>query len=195
MVRAHGRRGTRWPRQAGPDSRSQGVRGAPRASLLALGLPAPGPAAGAASRECEVAPHPIDAFILAALEPRRLAPAEPVDRRKLLRRVTFDLAGLPPTPEEVEQFVRDPDPSAYEKLVDRLLASPRYGERWGRGATYGETDEIGFKAAVDRTSVNDLHATMLHLLGIDHQRLTYFHNGRSYRLTDVAGTILTKILA
>jgi hypothetical protein len=63
------------------------------------------------------------------------------------------------------------------------------------GASYGETDEIGFKAAVDRTSVNDLHATMLHLLGIDHRRLTYFHNGRSFRLTDVAGNVLTKILA
>jgi hypothetical protein len=63
------------------------------------------------------------------------------------------------------------------------------------GASYGETDEIGLKAAVDRTSVNDLHATMLHLLGIDHRRLTYFHNGRSYRLTDVAGNVLTKILA
>jgi hypothetical protein len=63
------------------------------------------------------------------------------------------------------------------------------------GTSYGETDEIGFKAAVDRTSVNDLHATMLHLLGIDHRKLTYFHNGRSYRLTDVAGNIVTKILA
>jgi hypothetical protein len=63
------------------------------------------------------------------------------------------------------------------------------------GVSYGETDEVGYKAAVDRTSINDLHATMLHLLGIDHKRLTYFHNGRSYRLTDVAGNILTKILA
>lgn len=64
-----------------------------------------------------------------------------------------------------------------------------------KGMSYGETDEIGFKAAVDRVSVNDFHATMLHLLGINHKRLTYFHNGRSYRLTDVAGNILTKILA
>ena len=63
------------------------------------------------------------------------------------------------------------------------------------GVSYGETDEIGFKAAVDRVSVNDLHATMLHLMGIDHKKLTYFHNGRSYRLTDVAGNVLTKILA
>lgn len=63
------------------------------------------------------------------------------------------------------------------------------------GTSFGETDEVGYKATVDRTSVNDLHATMLHLLGIDHKRLTYFHNGRSYRLTDVAGNVLTKILA
>lgn len=65
-----------------------------------------------------------------------------------------------------------------------------------KGATsYGETDEVGFKAVVDRTSVHDLHATMLHLLGIDHKRLTYFHNGRRYRLTDVAGNVIEKILS
>jgi hypothetical protein len=63
------------------------------------------------------------------------------------------------------------------------------------GATHGETDEIGYKAAVDPVTVHDLHATMLHLLGVDHKRLTYLHNGRRYRLTDVAGNLLTKILA
>jgi hypothetical protein len=63
------------------------------------------------------------------------------------------------------------------------------------GASHGETDEIGYRAAVDPTTVHDLHATMLHLLGIDHKRLTYLHNGRRYRLTDVAGNVLTKILA
>lgn len=63
------------------------------------------------------------------------------------------------------------------------------------GASHGELDEIGFRAAVDRVSVHDLHATMLHLLGIDHKALTYFHNGRRYRLTDVAGEVLHKILA
>jgi hypothetical protein len=62
------------------------------------------------------------------------------------------------------------------------------------GVSYGETDEIGYRAAVDRVTVHDLHATMLHLLGIDHKRLTYLHNGRRYRLTDVAGNLLTKIL-
>jgi hypothetical protein len=63
------------------------------------------------------------------------------------------------------------------------------------GASYGETDEFGHKAVTDRVSVHDLHATMLHLLGIDHKQLTYFHNGRQYRLTDVAGEVLGKILA
>jgi hypothetical protein len=63
------------------------------------------------------------------------------------------------------------------------------------GASHGETDEIGYRAAVDPITVHDLHATMLHLLGIDHKRLTFLHNGRRYRLTDVAGNVLTRILA
>jgi hypothetical protein len=63
------------------------------------------------------------------------------------------------------------------------------------GTSHGETDEIGYRAAVDAVTVHDLHATMLHLLGIDHKRLTYLHNGRRYRLTDIAGNVLTKILA
>ena len=76
--------------------------------------------------------NPIDAFILAKLEDTGIRPLEAADRRALIRRVTFDLHGLPPTPEEVDAFIQDPDPRAYEKLVDRLLESPRYGERWGR---------------------------------------------------------------
>ena len=63
------------------------------------------------------------------------------------------------------------------------------------GASFGETDEFGHKAVTDRTTVHDLHATMLHLLGVDHKKLTYLHNGRQYRLTDVAGNVLTKLLA
>jgi mono/diheme cytochrome c family protein len=76
--------------------------------------------------------NPIDAFVLAKLEEKNLAPSQPADRRTLIRRVSFDLIGLPPTPEEVEAFVADPSPDAYPKLVDRLLASPHYGERWAR---------------------------------------------------------------
>ncbi len=63
------------------------------------------------------------------------------------------------------------------------------------GVSYGETDEIGYEAVENRVSVNDLHATILHLLGLDHERLTYFHNGRSYRLTDVAGEVIQEILS
>ncbi len=76
--------------------------------------------------------HPIDAFIWEKLAAAHLRPAPPADRQTLIRRVTFDLTGLPPTPEEVDAFVRDPAPDAYERLVDRLLASPNYGQRWGR---------------------------------------------------------------
>ena len=75
---------------------------------------------------------PADRFVLAKLESRNLAPNPPADRRVLIRRLTFDLIGLPPTPEEVDAFVADPAPDAYERLVDRLLDSPHYGERWAR---------------------------------------------------------------
>ncbi len=74
----------------------------------------------------------IDPFILAELEKRGFAPSAPAPRRTLIRRASFDLIGLPPSPEEVEAFVNDPAPDAYERLIDRLLASPHYGERWGR---------------------------------------------------------------
>jgi mono/diheme cytochrome c family protein len=75
---------------------------------------------------------PIDRFIFAKLAERGLKPNPPADRRSLIRRLTYDLTGLPPSPEEVEAFTKDADPKAYEKLADRLLASPRYGEQWGR---------------------------------------------------------------
>ncbi len=75
---------------------------------------------------------PVDAFLLAGLEAKGLAPAPDADRRTLIRRVTYDLIGLPPTPAEIDAFLADRRPGAYERLVDRLLASPHYGERWGR---------------------------------------------------------------
>lgn len=75
---------------------------------------------------------PIDSFILAKLKENKLTPSPEADRRTLIRRLYFDLHGLAPDPAEVDQFVSDPSPDAYEKLVDRLLASPRYGERWAR---------------------------------------------------------------
>ena len=76
--------------------------------------------------------RPIDSFLLAALEARGLSPSAPADRRTLIRRASFDLTGLPPTPEEVAAFVADTAPDAYERLIDRLLASPHYGELWAR---------------------------------------------------------------
>ncbi|HEU4754357.1 MAG TPA: DUF1549 domain-containing protein, partial [Armatimonadota bacterium] len=75
---------------------------------------------------------PIDAFILARLEAKGMRPAPPAGKRELARRVYFDLTGLPPSPEAVQAFLADRRPDAYERLVDRLLASPQYGERWAR---------------------------------------------------------------
>jgi hypothetical protein len=75
---------------------------------------------------------PVDSFVLAKLEKQRLKPAPEGDKRTLLRRISVDLTGLPPTPEEVESFEKDRSVDAYEQAVDRMLSSPRYGERWGR---------------------------------------------------------------
>ena len=76
--------------------------------------------------------NPIDRFVLHSLAEAGLSPNPPADRRTLIRRAHYDLTGLPPTAEQVEAFVADPDPEAYEKLLDTLLDSPHYGERWGR---------------------------------------------------------------
>jgi hypothetical protein len=76
--------------------------------------------------------NPIDQFILARLEKDGLAPSREADRTTLIRRVTLDLTGLPPTPAELDEFIADRKPDAYERVVKRLLASPHYGERWGR---------------------------------------------------------------
>ncbi len=93
----------------------------------------------------------IDAFILAALEENQLHHAPEADRPTLLRRLRFDLTGLPPTPDEVEAFIKDDRPDAFEKVVDRLLASPEYGERWAQHwldlARYADTDGFEFDQA------------------------------------------------
>jgi hypothetical protein len=125
------------------------------ALLAAVWIAAPAPSAGApgpkaaataplwsfAPRQVPPVPHvndpawvrsPLDSFVLARLESAGVRPAAEADRRTLVRRATFDLTGLPPSPEAVEAFVNDPDPDAYPKLIERLLASPAYGERWGR---------------------------------------------------------------
>jgi mono/diheme cytochrome c family protein len=88
--------------------------------------------------------NPIDQFILAKLRAAGLQPAPPATKETLIRRVTLDLIGLPPTPKEIDAFLADTSPQAYERLIDRLLASPHYGERWGRHwldlARFAETD-------------------------------------------------------
>src|SRR5262245_2053547 len=87
--------------------------------------------------------NPIDHFILAKLREKGLTPSPEADKRTLLRRLYFDLIGLPPTPEQIDDFLKDTSPSAYEDRVNSLLASPHYGERWARHwldvVHYGET--------------------------------------------------------
>ena len=83
-------------------------------------------------KSAEWSRNPIDRFILAKLKAAKIAPAPDADKRTLLRRVTFDLTGLPPKIEDVEKFIADTSANAFEKVVDRLLDSPAYGERWGR---------------------------------------------------------------
>ncbi len=98
--------------------------------------------------------NPIDRFVLARLEQEGLAPSHEADRETLLRRVSLDLIGLPPTIPEIDSFLADKSPNAYEKQVDRLLASPHYGERWARPwldlARYADTD--GYEKDLRRTA-------------------------------------------
>jgi hypothetical protein len=93
--------------------------------------------------------NPIDAFILRKLEAKKLAPAAEADRPTLLRRASFDLTGLPPSPDDIKQFLDDNRPDAYSQMIDRLLASPHYGERWGRHwlDVAGYTDSAGILSA------------------------------------------------
>jgi mono/diheme cytochrome c family protein len=127
--------GAKWPEGA-----SNASRGSDWWSLRVLQRP-PVPQLTVAERARTR--NPIDAFIIARLRDKGLAPAPEADRRTLIRRVTFDLIGLPPSYEQVEAFVADGRADAYERLVDRLLDSPQYGERWARHwldvVHYGET--------------------------------------------------------
>jgi cytochrome c553 len=102
------------------------------------------PAVPAISGQRSAVSHPIDAFLLQKLAAQKLNFSAPADRATLIRRASFDLLGLPPSPTEVEAFEKDTSPDAYEKVLDRLLASPHYGERWGRHwldiAGYADSD-------------------------------------------------------
>jgi len=98
----------------------------------------------AISKSAKWIANPIDAFILAKLQTAKLSPSGPASPRALIRRLYFDITGLPPSAKEVEKFVSNPSDDAYKKIVDDLLSSPRYGERWGRHwldlARFGESD-------------------------------------------------------
>lgn len=112
-------------------------------SLAPLQRPALPDVSSRAAPPASIVRNPVDAYGIAALRERGLSPAPEADRRTLIRRLSFDLLGLPPSSAEVEAFVADRDPHAYERLVDRMLASPHYGERWARHwldvVRYGET--------------------------------------------------------
>lgn len=173
------------------------------------------------SDDSGVTANAIDEFVLARQIAAGFTLAPRADR---IRRLTFDLCGLPPSEAEVDAFVEDQRPDAWPILVDRLLASPHFGERQARrlplvqrggtgrdhnpnafttwfagggtrgGTHFGSTDEIGLKAVGNRVSVHDLHATILHTLGVNHKQLTFRHNGRDIRLTDVSGNPVREIL-
>ncbi len=142
--------------------------------------------------------NPIDEFVLARLDAERLRPSPESDRATLLRRVSLDLVGLPPTPEEVETFVADRSANAYEKQVDRLLASPHYGERWARRwldlARYADTNgyekdrqrsiwpyrdwvirELNAGMPFDRFTIEQLAGDMLPGAGVAQRVATGFH--------------------
>lgn len=118
-----------WAAGAGPGAGS--VRAAGEDGDLRLYRPVQ-PVQVPAVNSTDWGRNPIDAFVLGSLEAAGLSPAPPADRATLVRRAHYDLIGLPPTPQQVRDFVSDPDPEAYEKLIDRLLDSPHYGEQWGR---------------------------------------------------------------
>lgn len=105
---------------------------APAGTTKYWSFEAPRTHAQPALRDAAWVKSPVDAFILAGLEAKGLRPAAPADQRTLIRRATYDLTGLPPTEEQVQAFLADKAPDAFARLVDRLLESPRYGERWGR---------------------------------------------------------------
>lgn len=124
------RQGAPWPagpapRPAASDKAAEANRAREHWAFQPVSSQPPPAVASAAA-------HPVDAFIEARLTERGLKAAGPASRRTLIRRLFYDLTGLPPTPEEVEAFVTDPSEQAWERLIDRLLESPHYGEKWGR---------------------------------------------------------------
>jgi len=127
---------TAWVKSGAPDPRvtQAGNPGQPQSATASehWAFQAPKKPTLPQVQYAEWAKTPIDLFILSKLEDRGLQPSPPADKRTLIRRATFDLIGLPPTAEEVDAFLRDKSPEAFARVMERLLASPRYGERWGR---------------------------------------------------------------
>ncbi len=141
LLRAWIDQGADWP-AAAPAVTAAGTAGAPASTLWSLQkIRRPDPPA---VRDHAWPRNPIDNFILAKLETEGVAPSPEAPRPTLIRRLSLDLTGLPPTPEEVAAFLDDNRPDAYERLVDHLLASPHYGEKWGRYwldlARYADSD-------------------------------------------------------
>jgi hypothetical protein len=132
-----------WVRMGAPDPRGEEAAPAPTRADLLWSLRPVRAVAPPAVRNRAWPANEVDAFVLARLEAKGLAPAPAADKRTLIRRATFDLLGLPPTPEEVAAFLADSSPDAFERVLERLLASPHYGERWGRhwldAARYADT--------------------------------------------------------
>jgi len=143
-----------WVRMGAPWPKGQPIKKAEKAPLWSL-QPVKMPPTPKVKNAAWLK-NPLDAYVLAQLESKELSPAPAADRRTLLRRVTYDLTGLPPTPEDTDSFLSDKSPDAYEKVVDRLLASPRYGERWARMwldvARYADTK--GYVFEEDRNYYN-----------------------------------------
>ena len=123
-----------WVKMGAPDPRQETSGQTPFEKIMADGKThwAFQPIQKPSLPKKSTAQNPIDAFVLTKLDANKLTPAPPADKRTLIRRTTIGLTGLPPTPEDVAAFLADPSPNAFEKVVDRLLASPAYGERWGR---------------------------------------------------------------
>ena len=183
----------------------QGAQYEPHWAFIAPARPAP-----PAVRSAAWPRNPIDAFILARLEREGLQPSPAADRRTLLRRVTLDLTGLPPTPAEVAAFVADESPDAYENAVERLLASPRYGERmaaaWLAAARYADSsgyfadqrrdmsrwrdwviDAFNRNLTFDRFTIEQLAGDLLPNATLDQKIATGFN--RNHRMNSEMGII------
>ncbi|MFQ3593208.1 MAG: DUF1549 domain-containing protein, partial [Gemmataceae bacterium] len=134
--------GAAWPDEKTPRPAPSAVAEARKSHWSYQPIGSPTPPAVSAS-------HPVDAFLVAKLRDKKLTLAPEADRRTLLRRLSFDLIGLPPTPEEIAAFEADPRPDAYQRQVERLLASPHFGERWARHwldvARYADTKGYVFQ--------------------------------------------------